>query len=486
EASHSRSIAPLRARSAPRRRGTPGSPTIPRQTADARPRMDMTTTIRHSTRVASADVRDSLAQHILVDGYHLVQDLEKSHGVWLHDAVRGRDLLDFFGHFSTNPVGFNHPKLDNEEFRRRILPAALNKPANSDVYTTFMAEFVETFARTVPPRFRRHLFFVEGGAMAVENALKAAFDWKVRKNLAAGRPATGSRIAHLKQAFHGRSGYTLTLTNTADPRKTDYFPKFDWPRITNPKLRFPITDAVLAAVALEEDRAIAELEQALAATPHEIAGLILEPIQGEGGDNHFRREFLARLRELADRHEFLLIFDEVQTGFGTTGKWWAFEHFGVEPDIFAFAKKTQVCGIAASRRLDEVASVFAVSSRINSTWGGNLVDMVRCRRIVEVIEEEQLLERATTVGAQLLAGITRICQRFEPAASNPRGRGMFVAFDLTDGATRDAALSALAAAGVLALPCGTHSIRFRPALVLTSAEADEGLQRIEKALAALL
>lgn len=446
----------------------------------------MTTTSRRPIRVASADVRDSLAEHILVDGYHLVQDLEKSHGVWLHDAVRGRDLLDFFGHFSTNPVGFNHPKLDNEEFRRRILPAALNKPANSDVYTTFMAEFVETFARTVPPRFRRHLFFVEGGAMAVENALKAAFDWKVRKNLAAGRPAAGTKIAHLRQAFHGRSGYTLSLTNTADPRKTDYFPKFDWPRISNPKLRFPITEAVLAAVALEEDRAVAELEQALAAAPHEIAALILEPIQGEGGDNHFRREFLARLREMADRHEFLLVFDEVQTGFGTTGKWWAFEHFGIEPDIFAFAKKTQVCGIAAGPRLDEVDSVFRISSRINSTWGGNLVDMVRCQRIIEVIEEDDLLANCTAVGEQLLEGLRSLEATFDGRVTNSRGRGLFIAFDLPDGDSRARTLTALNEADVLGLASGERTIRMRPPLVLSRDEAAEGLRRIETALRSIL
>jgi len=448
--------------------------------------MAMTTTSRRPIRVASADVRDSLAQHILVDGYHLVQDLEKSHGVWLHDAVRGRDLLDFFGHFSTNPVGFNHPKLDNEEFRRRILPAALNKPANSDVYTTFMAEFVETFARTVPPRFRRHLFFVEGGALAVENALKAAFDWKVRKNLAAGRPAAGTRIAHLRQAFHGRSGYTLSLTNTADPRKTDYFPKFDWPRISNPKLRFPVTEAVLAAVALEEDRAVAELEQAIAAAPHEIAALILEPIQGEGGDNHFRREFLVRLRELADRHEFLLIFDEVQTGFGTTGKWWAFEHFDVEPDIFAFAKKTQVCGIAAGPRLDEVDSVFKISSRINSTWGGNLVDMVRCQRIIEVIEEDDLLANCAAVGEQLLEGLRSLEATFDGRVTNARGRGLFIAFDLPDGDARTRTLTALNDADVLGLASGERSIRMRPPLVLSRDEAAEGLRRIETALRSIL
>jgi L-lysine 6-transaminase len=446
----------------------------------------MTTTLTTTTRVAATDVRDTLDRHILVDGYHLIQDMAKSHGVWLHDAVRGRDLLDFFGHFSTNPVGFNHPGMTTPEFGERILPAAINKPANSDVYTTYMAEFVATFARTVPPAFRKHLFFVEGGALAVENALKAAFDWKVRKNLAAGRGEIGHRILHFRQAFHGRSGYTLSLTNTSDPRKTQYFPTFDWPRVSNPKLTFPLTPEGLAATERAERDSIAEIERALATTPHEIAALILEPIQGEGGDNHFRAEFLRELRRLADEHEFLLVFDEVQTGFGTTGKWWAFEHFGVEPDIFAFAKKTQVCGIAANSRLDEVDSVFKVSSRINSTWGGNLVDMVRCQRIVEIIEAENLLANAAEVGDHLLAGLRRLESLFPGKVTNARGRGLFVAFDLPDGATRARTLEALNAADVLGLASGERAIRMRPPLVLSRDEASEGLRRIERALAQVL
>ena len=443
----------------------------------------MTTTLRNSPRVAPDEVRDVLSRHLLVDGYHLVQDFERSHGVWLHDADRGRDMLDFFGHFSTNPVGFNHPKMTTPEFRARLLPSATNKPANSDVYTTDLAEFVETFSRTVPEPFRKRLFFVEGGAMAVENALKAAFDWKVRKNLAAGRGEKGTQVVHFRQAFHGRSGYTLSLTNTADPRKTQYFPKFDWPRIVNPRLRFPVTDEVIAEVETLERQAVAEIERAVAERPHEIAALLVEPIQGEGGDNHFRPEFLARLRALADEHEFLLIFDEVQTGFGTTGRWWAFEHFGVEPDVFAFAKKTQVCGIAAGPRLDEVDSVFKISSRINSTWGGNLVDMVRCQRIIEIIEEDGLLANATRVGEHLLAGLQRLEGMFPGRVTNARGRGLFLAFDLPDGETRQRTLRALNDADVLGLASGERAIRMRPPLVLTADEADEGLRRIEKALA---
>ncbi|HEX2165048.1 MAG TPA: L-lysine 6-transaminase [Thermoanaerobaculia bacterium] len=440
-----------------------------------------------SARLRPAEVHARLREHILVDGFHLVVDLEKSRGPWIWDAIRERPILDLYTSFSTCPLGYNHPGLGDEEFVRRLLPAALNKPANSDIYTPEFAEFVETFATTVPEPMRRRLFFVEGGALAVENALKTAFDWKVRKNLAAGRGEKGSRVIHFRQAFHGRSGYTLSVTNTADPKKTQYFPKFaDWPRVENPKLRFPVTPEVIAEVEAAERRAVAEIERAVAAAPHEVACLLLEPIQGEGGDNHFRPEFLRELRRLADEHEFLLVFDEVQTGFGTTGRWWCLEHFDVMPDVVAFGKKTQVCGIFAGPRVDEVDSVFKVSSRINSTWGGNLVDMIRCQRYVEIIEEEDLLANAREVGGELLAGLRRLEDRFPGGVTNARGRGMFLAFDLPDTETRNKALAKLIESDVLGLPSGADAIRFRPPLVLSRDEAAEGLARVERALAGLL
>jgi L-lysine 6-transaminase len=426
-----------------------------------------------------------LAEHILADGLPHVVDLEKSHGAYLFDNRSNQALLDLFTSFSTCPLGYNHPKLSTPEFRDRILPPALNKPSNSDLYTSLMAEFVETFVRTLPDSLSRHLFFIEGGALAIENALKAAFDWKVRKNLGAGKGAKGHRVIHFRQAFHGRSGYTLSLTNTADPRKTDYFPKFDWPRVSNPKLSFPVTPEVLERVEAAENQAIGEIKQGLVDHPDDIAALIIEPIQGEGGDNHFRGGFLRKLRELADDGEFLLIFDEIQTGFATTGRWWCFEHFDVLPDIFAFGKKTQVCGICASSRLDEIDSVFEVSNRINSTWGGSLVDMVRCQRFVEIIEEDGLLENAASVGAYMLDGLVRLGETMPGHVTNCRGRGMFMAFDLADGAVREQALAAMVAAGVLGLPSGERSIRFRPPVSLTRQEADDGLERLEKALRTL-
>lgn len=440
----------------------------------------------HRIHIQPADVHSVLSQHMLADGYDIVMDLEKSKGSWVFDARKGRKLLDFFSCFASCPIGYNHPRLDNPEFRERLANAALNKPANSDIYTTYMAEFVETFSRiAVPHPFNKHMFFVEGGSVAIENAVKAAFDWKVRKNFRKGhKDGRGMQIMHLREAFHGRTGYTLSLTNTADPRKTQYFPKFDWPRIDNPKLRFPLTDESLADAALRERVAVDQIKQALADRKDEIAAFIMEPIQGEGGDNHFRPEFFRSVRDLCDENEMLLIFDEIQSGVGITGKMWAFEHYGVQPDIFAFGKKTQVCGFASSDRiLEESDNVFTVSSRINSTWGGNLTDMVRSQRYFEVIQEENLVENAATVGRYFIGELERFAEERPELVTNVRGRGLMAAFDLPDGEARDKAIQSMEDHDLFVLSSGHQSIRFRPALNLSMEEAQQAIVRMEKALA---
>ncbi|WP_257094458.1 aminotransferase class III-fold pyridoxal phosphate-dependent enzyme [Sphingobacterium sp. E70] len=205
----------------------------------------------------------------------------------------------------------------------------------------------------------------------MENALKAAFDWKTRLNFAQGIQKEAGQVIHFKQAFHGRSGYTLSLTNTQDPRKYMYFPKFNWPRIVNPKLTYPLTPENISQTISVEEKAIAEINQAIHDNPNDIACIIIEPIQGEGGDNHFRKEFFQQLRQICDKNEILLIFDEVQTGLGITGKMWAYQHYDIIPDVLAFGKKAQVCGILASKeKFDQVEHhVFKESSRINSTFG---------------------------------------------------------------------------------------------------------------------
>ena len=431
------------------------------------------------------EARNNIDKHMLADGMSQIIDLNKSHGSWLVDARDSREYLDLFSMFASLSVGYNHPYLmDNKE---RLMSSAINKPTNSDVYSVEMAEFVSTMGRVAQPDYLPYAFYIEGGGLAVENALKTAFDWKVRKNLSAGKGEKGSKIIHFKECFHGRTGYTMSLTDSPDPRKTLYFPQFDWPRIDNPKINFPL-DQNLDLVIEREKHAINQIKDAITNNPDEIAGLIIEPIQGEGGDNHFRKEFLAELRNLANESDFLLIYDEVQTGVGVTGNMWAHQAFGdaVRPDIISFGKKTQVCGIFGGKRLDEVDNnVFHESSRLNSTWGGSLVDMVRFTIYLEIIDNEKLVQNAKDVGEHLTSCLHSLQGNHDNLVSNARNRGLFGAFDLPNSDTRDKAINSISNEGAMMLGCGTRSIRFRPHLNITINELDQGFEMIDKALSKL-
>jgi L-lysine 6-transaminase len=424
---------------------------------------------------------NQINKHMLFEPPYLMVDFEKSHGSYLHDSLTGRDYLDFYTFFASLPIGFNHPKMMNSEFLQAIQRTGLCKPANSDVLSAEMAKFAETFHKIAAPEGFDHLFFISGGALAVENALKAAFDWKVRKNLEQRSNNLGSKIIHFFKAFHGRTGYTLSLTNTFDPNKTKYFPKFDWPRITAPIMQFPQNEENRLHVMDLELKALAEIEQAFKDNPNDIAAIIIERIQGEGGDNHFRPEFFRRLRQVADENEAILIYDEVQTGMGLTGKMWCAEHFDAMPDIICFGKKAQVGGIMSNNRLQEVDSVFKVAGRINSTFGGNLVDMVRATRYLQIIEEDNLVANSAKVGQYMLEQLVKISDRYE-TLSNVRGRGLMIAFDLPGTKERNTFRDALYEAGCMVLACGEKSIRLRPALNLSVENADTGLAFIEDGL----
>ena len=433
---------------------------------------------------AAGSVREHLGRHLLTDGYPMVLDMEQSGGHRLCDAVTGREYVDFFTFYASNPLGMNHPKLagegqEAEAFRARLMDAALNKVANSDVYTPHLARFLSTFGRVGIPEELPHAFFVSGGALAVENTLKAAFDWKVRKNMAKGyRAERGQKVLHFERAFHGRSGYTMSLTNT-DPNKVRYFPKFDWPRLSTPQMNGP-EDA--ETIDEREALALAQARMYFRQHPDEIACVIVEPIQGEGGDNHLRPQFLQAIKDLAHENDALLIFDEVQTGVGLTGSFWAWQGLGVTPDLMAFGKKTQVCGMLAGGRIGEVEdNVFRVSSRINSTWGGNLVDMVRFERILEVIEEDKLVQNAEKMGKHLLHRLEAMADE-HAAVENPRGRGLMCAFDLPDTDARNKVIARAFDAGLIVLGCGTRTIRFRPALTIGTDGLDEGLDILERVL----
>jgi len=446
----------------------------------ARSRPDRSNQNKQSKQPHPADALKTLEEHVLLDGFRIVFDLELSRGSYMFDAATLHRLIDFYGFFGSVPVGFQHPHFDQPEVKEDLLRAATVKVANSDVYSEAYADFVKTFTRVAPlPPLNRYLF-IEGGALAIENTLKAAMDWKVRKNIAAGLGERGTEILHFRHAFHGRSGYTMSLTNT-DPKKTDLFAKFNWPRVSTPSIDFSLPETEREAdVIAREKKSEEEIMKFIAERGVDIAAIIIEPIQGEGGDNHFRGEWLQTLRRICDENEMLLIFDEVQCGMGTTGKNWCCEHFGVLPDLLAFGKKVQVCGVMAGPRLDEVKdNAFRLPSRLNSTWGGNFTDMVRSKHFLQIVEKENLVENARVVGDRIVASLHEIAAEC-PAISAVRGRGLFIAFNLPDPATRDALWKSLYDAGLLVLKSGERAIRFRPALDLTPEVADEAMNLLRQ------
>lgn len=437
-----------------------------------------------SVSIHPSKVHETLAKHMLVDGFSVVVDLEKSQGSYLFDSKSEKRYLDFFSFFASSPLGFNHASMNTERMAARLLETSKIKVSNSDKYTTYLAEFVETLSKTAAPDELPYYFFVEGGSLAVENSLKVAFDWKCRLNMLKGKPTSADptlEVLHFTGAFHGRSGYSLSLTNT-DPNKTDFFPKFNWPRVRPPALSFPLNRHSAEKSEQETAEALKVVEYLLGKNPN-IAAIVIEPIQGEGGDNHFPTPFLQGLRKLANQYDALLIYDEIQTGLGMTGKWWGYQHHNVLPDILCFGKKMQVCGIMCSRRIDNVDNhVFKKSSRINSTWGGSLVDMVRATAILETIVNDNLLANATDRGAQLLSGLEHMQTKFD-YVSNARGKGLMCAIDLPDPETRNEVIKHCFNNGVIILPCGKQSIRFRPALTITELCISEGLDRVATAIA---
>ena len=444
------------------------------------------------------DTRTAIKRHMLADGMSPIIDLEKSHGSWLFDGATGKEYLDLFSMYASMSIGYNHPYvLDNID---RLTKVVVNKPANSDIYSPAMAEFVDTIGRVAQPSYLPYAFFIEGGGLAVENALKVAFDWKAKRNMREGKKSPSNLVIHLKDCFHGRTGYTMSLTDSPDPRKVQHFPKFAWPRVINPSIKFPINEESIEDLVLLEQKSISQIKEVLIENPDDVACMILEPIQGEGGDNHFRSEYFKMVKELSLENDFLLIYDEVQTGVGITGKMWAHQHFckvdcslecishckSMEPDVISFGKKTQCCGIFAGDRINEIDNhVFKESSRINSTFGGNLIDMVRFTIFLELIEKENLVEKAAENGAYLLSKLLELQKNSQGLVSNSRGRGLFCAYDLPTPRHRDQLIQNMEKEGALILGCGHRSIRFRPHLNISKDEIDMAILMIKNSLAHL-
>lgn len=426
---------------------------------------------------------DYLRTHVTGDFGDILVDVRASDGCWLVDERDGSRYLDMSMFYASAPLGHNHPGLHGDpELDEALLAAARMKPANPDFGTREQIRFVTAFMKTLASDDMPYVFFIDGGALAVENALKVAFDWKTQHNAARGIAVRGSRALHLEHAFHGRTGYTMSLTNT-DPAKTRDFPVFDWPRIPSPAVndmsRWDEPDLLE-----EERRSLAAAGAAFRRYPHDIACFVFEPVQGEGGDRHLRPRFLTAMAELCRVHDALFVADEVQSGFGITGDRWACDTLGLRPDLIAFGKKTQVCGVLGGRRVLEVENnAFRAPSRLSSTWGGNLTDMVRFTRILEVVEREELFTAARAMGAYLLRGLRGLASDIPELVGDPRGRGLMCAITLPDQEVRDRVVArAHAKHGVMFLGSGERELRWRPPLSVSEAELGTALDALRDVL----
>lgn len=424
----------------------------------------------------------ALRDQVTGDLLDIVVDLDSGAGCRLRDLRDGTEYLDMTMFFSSAPLGHGHPGLREPDFEAALVRAGRFKPSNPDFATVEQARFAATFQRAVGDPELPLLFFIDGGTLAVENALKVAFDWKTKRNARAGFAVRGSRVLHLEWAFHGRSGYTLSLTNT-EPSKIRDYPMFDWPRIPSPAVT-PGPEWDEPELLAEERVALDAAESALRRYGREIAAFVYEPIQGEGGDRHLRPPFLRAMQELCHTNDVLTVADEVQTGGGLTGWAWAYQALGLHPDLVAFGKRLQVCGVMGGRRVSEIGdNAFRETSRISSTWGGSLVDMVRATRILEVIERDELFGHANRMGEVLLTELRGLAAEFPTMLRDPRGRGLMCAVTFRDPAVRDKAIAlARERHRTLFLPSGSDSLRCRPPLSVRPDELIDAVAALRKTL----
>jgi 4-aminobutyrate aminotransferase/(S)-3-amino-2-methylpropionate transaminase len=428
----------------------------------------------------SEELRARHMKHQDARPVHVYQDAKRSLGNYLVD-VDGNVLLDLYGHIACVPIGYNHPDLIAAFKNARFDWAMGYRPALGVAPSVEWLDIVEGTLMRIAPKGLDHVVTVTSGTEAVENALKIAFIWKGTRRR--GRPANaeeaaacmrnaqpginGLKVLSFEGGFHGRTMGSLSATRSKAIHKLD-IPAFDWPVLPFPANRHPL-DRHAGANAEAEARVLAMAADALT---EDVAAVIIEPIQGEGGDRHASPAFFRELRRMCREREILFIADEVQTGGGGTGRWWYHDTWGLDdpPDMVTFSKKMQIGGLYAKSSVMP-AEMF----RIFHTFLGDPLRGAQLEVIVEVIERDRLLENTAQTGERLLRGLQDLSQRWPALLENPRAAGTYAALDVRDAATRDCFVKELRQVGAEAGGCGERGVRFRPALVFAARHCDEAL-----------
>jgi L-lysine 6-transaminase len=426
---------------------------------------------------------EELGRYVIATPYPFAVDLEKSEGMYLA-TVDGQRLFDWAGYFGSKLVGHNHPRLYEPEYVNKLVRAANNKVANPDFLTPECLEFYRLLHRLSPEAMRvptLEVYAVNSGAEAVENMMKYLVAKYHAKQKRLGRNVTGRRFLYFDQAFHGRTVFALGVTQTVDPVATK-----DFHGLTtggNVKLPFPAVNSSEPAEENEKrtDEALRMVEMALSQMSEEVVGIIVEPIQGAGGQRVALPRFFRGLSELAHKYDVYLAFDEVQTSLGPTGKLFAIDHFDLPhpPMAVAVGKKYGVGAVYMREPLEDIGV-------LDSTWGGTLADMVRVCQEVKIVEEEGLIEAAGPKGERLAAGLCELAVRPGSPIYNVRGMGLYQGFSLASPDDK-ARLVTLAREkyDLLLLGAGANSVRTRPNLSVTEADIDRFLDLLGRALADL-
>ena len=357
--------------------------------------------------------------------------------------VDGNSFLDFTSNIGACPLGYSHPDVTGvlAEMSRN----GAHKIAGQDFYCREHAGLAEQFVSVLPTGFKA--FFINSGAEAVENAVKVAY----RKRFAEGRPVLPG--VSCTGAFHGRTLGALSFTYSKPVQKAGF------PELAVLRIKFCTSDG---------DSEIDAVEKTLA--ENDAAFVITEIVQGEGGYNIASQQFVQNLRKATEKRGVPLILDEVQSGMGRTGKWWAFEHYGVVPDIMSAAKALQVGATAYRGDYDP-----GQQGILSSTWGGgSRIDLAVGATVIEVIKRDRLLANALVMGERLKKGLADIVGK--KGIIDVRGLGLMIGVEFDTKENRDSALQQAFRRGLLLLPAGQKAMRVIPPLVITGEEVDEGLE----------
>ena len=416
---------------------------------------------------------------------HFFADFEKSSGNYVLDAD-GNALLDVFAQISSLPLGYNHEAIVSELTKRENTHILANRPALGVIPpTTWPSELMEIMEKMSPPGMGE-VTTMACGSCANENAFKVAFihfqdrlrgtrttfnQEELQSCMVNAEPGCPDlSILSFAGAFHGRTMGCLSATRSKPIHKLD-IPHFDWPVAPFPLQVHPVDDPENMEInAAEEARCLAATEKILDAHPN-IAGMIIEPIQAEGGDNHASNDFFCKLREMASRKGVVFIVDEVQTGGGVTGKMWGHEHWGLSdpPDIVSFSKRTQVAGYFMKQ---DSALRPKESYRIFNTWMGDPSKMLMCKAIINTIINEKLLENVTITGEYLKKGLIKLCELHPELLGQARGKGLFCAITAVNMEVRDKLIVMMRNKGVESGGSGEATIRLRPALIFAPKDAE--------------